>query len=194
MATINAVGNGLRDVTGAGKFVGDTSPTLVTPLLGTPTSGTLTNCTGLPTAGILCSSTNDSAAAGKLGETADSGLVSGTFTVSATVYNATSISLTAGTWRVNANLVAIPSTYNTSYFEGGINTTSATIPTTGYTTYFVQTLQGGGGATGISTTAGPATTILKLSGTTTVYICAKAVWSGGSAPTYSCQLTASRIR
>ena len=34
--------------TGTGNFVFDTSPTLVTPLLGTPTSGTLTNCTGLP--------------------------------------------------------------------------------------------------------------------------------------------------
>lgn len=34
--------------TGTGKLVFDTSPTLVTPLLGTPTSGTLTNCTGLP--------------------------------------------------------------------------------------------------------------------------------------------------
>lgn len=35
--------------TGTGtKFVVDTSPTLVTPLLGIPTSGTLTNCTGLP--------------------------------------------------------------------------------------------------------------------------------------------------
>lgn len=34
--------------TGTGRFVFDTSPTFVTPLLGTPTSGTLTNCTGLP--------------------------------------------------------------------------------------------------------------------------------------------------
>jgi len=34
--------------TGTGNFVRTTSPTLVTPLLGTPTSGTLTNCTGLP--------------------------------------------------------------------------------------------------------------------------------------------------
>lgn len=32
--------------TGTGKFVFDTSPALVTPLLGTPTSGILTNCTG----------------------------------------------------------------------------------------------------------------------------------------------------
>ena len=35
-------------VTGTGKMVLDTSPTLVTPILGTPTSGTLTNATGLP--------------------------------------------------------------------------------------------------------------------------------------------------
>ena len=35
-------------VTGTGKMVLDTSPTLVTPLLGTPTSGVATNLTGLP--------------------------------------------------------------------------------------------------------------------------------------------------
>ena len=34
--------------TGSGNVVLATSPTLVTPILGTPTSGTLTNCTGLP--------------------------------------------------------------------------------------------------------------------------------------------------
>lgn len=34
--------------TGTGNLVRATSPTLVTPLLGTPTSGVLTNCTGLP--------------------------------------------------------------------------------------------------------------------------------------------------
>lgn len=34
--------------TGSGAVVRATSPTLVTPILGTPTSGTLTNCTGLP--------------------------------------------------------------------------------------------------------------------------------------------------
>lgn len=34
--------------TGSGALVFATSPTLVTPVLGTPASGTLTNCTGLP--------------------------------------------------------------------------------------------------------------------------------------------------
>jgi|SRR5277367_150685 len=48
MATNNSVNTSLSGQTGAGNFVGSTSPTLVTPLLGTPTSGTLTNCTGLP--------------------------------------------------------------------------------------------------------------------------------------------------
>jgi hypothetical protein len=48
MATINAVNNGLSGSTGTGAFVGATSPTLVTPALGTPASGVLTNCTGLP--------------------------------------------------------------------------------------------------------------------------------------------------
>lgn len=38
----------ITDETGTGSVVFATSPTLVTPLLGTPTSGTLTNCTGLP--------------------------------------------------------------------------------------------------------------------------------------------------
>lgn len=40
----------LTDETGTGSAVFATSPTLVTPILGTPTSGTLTNCTGLPVA------------------------------------------------------------------------------------------------------------------------------------------------
>ena len=36
------------EATGSGAPVRATSPTLVTPILGTPTSGTLTNCTGYP--------------------------------------------------------------------------------------------------------------------------------------------------
>ena len=39
--------------TGTGtKFVVDTSPTLITPNIGTPSAGVLTNCTGLPAASI----------------------------------------------------------------------------------------------------------------------------------------------
>lgn len=41
----------LTDETGSGAAVFATSPTLVTPALGTPASGVLTNCTGLPVGG-----------------------------------------------------------------------------------------------------------------------------------------------
>jgi len=45
-------GTGVTASTGTVATVLSTSPTLVTPLLGTPTSGVLTNCTGLPSAGL----------------------------------------------------------------------------------------------------------------------------------------------
>lgn len=41
-------GTGVTTSTGSGNNVLSTSPTLVTPVLGTPASGTLTNATGLP--------------------------------------------------------------------------------------------------------------------------------------------------
>ena len=42
----------ISDETGSGSLVFATSPTLVTPVLGTPSSGTLTNCTGYPTSSL----------------------------------------------------------------------------------------------------------------------------------------------
>lgn len=38
----------ITDETGSGALVFANTPTLITPILGTPTSGTLSNCTGLP--------------------------------------------------------------------------------------------------------------------------------------------------
>jgi hypothetical protein len=43
----------LASTTGSGAVVLATSPTLVTPILGTPTSVTLTNATGLPNGGLV---------------------------------------------------------------------------------------------------------------------------------------------
>jgi hypothetical protein len=90
--------------TGTGNVVRATSATLVTPLLGTPTSGTLTNCTGLPVAtGIsglgagvatfLATPSSANLAAAVTDETGSGALVFGTsptiatptFTTSATV-------------------------------------------------------------------------------------------------------------
>jgi len=45
-------GSGVTTSTGSGANVLGTSPTLVTPLLGTPTSGVLTNCTGVAKAAL----------------------------------------------------------------------------------------------------------------------------------------------
>jgi len=75
--------------TGTGKVVRETSPTLVTPALGTPSSGTLTNCTGLPVAtGIsglganvatfLATPSSANLAAAVTGETGTGALVFGT--------------------------------------------------------------------------------------------------------------------
>jgi len=51
-ADLAATATDTASKTGTGSvYVTNTSPTLVTPLLGTPTSGVLTNCTGLPIAG-----------------------------------------------------------------------------------------------------------------------------------------------
>ena len=41
------------DETGSGSLVFGTSPTLITPALGTPSAGVLTSCTGLDSAGIV---------------------------------------------------------------------------------------------------------------------------------------------
>lgn len=48
----------ISDETGSGALVFATSPTLVTPVLGTPSSGTLTSCTGLPAAGTTFAATS----------------------------------------------------------------------------------------------------------------------------------------
>ena len=47
-STVNPVGT-----TGTGALVFNTSPTLVTPILGTPTSGNLSNCTGYPVSQVV---------------------------------------------------------------------------------------------------------------------------------------------
>ena len=46
-------GSGVTTSTGTGAVVLGTSPTLVTPILGTPTSGNLANCTGIPAPAAL---------------------------------------------------------------------------------------------------------------------------------------------
>lgn len=55
----------ISDETGTGALVFANTPTLVSPILGTPTSGTLTNCTGLPV-GSLVSDTSTALGLGSI--------------------------------------------------------------------------------------------------------------------------------
>src|SRR5689334_20685154 len=61
MVTSNAVNTSLSGQSGTGSFAGTTSPTFTTPILGTPSSGTLSNCTGY-VPGNLSSTTGSGAA------------------------------------------------------------------------------------------------------------------------------------
>lgn len=111
MATNNAVNNTLTSQTGTGNFVGSTSPTLTTPILGTPQSGTLTSCTGLPlttgVTGILPSANggtgvnNGSSTVTLGGSLTTSGAFASTFTMT----NTTSVTFpTSGTLATTSQL------------------------------------------------------------------------------------------
>ena len=93
-------GTGVTTGTGSGSVVLNTSPTLVTPILGTPTSGTLTNCT-FPTLNQNTSGTaaglSATLAVGSGGTGTTTGAVSSIQPVTATV---ASNALTVG---INAN-------------------------------------------------------------------------------------------
>jgi hypothetical protein len=67
----------VTDETGTGSLVLATSPTLVTPALGTPSSGTLTNCTGLPFAAGVSSKPTTRSGYG-ITDAAANGTVTGT--------------------------------------------------------------------------------------------------------------------
>lgn len=82
-------GTGTNTSTGSGSVVLNTSPSLTTPNIGTPSAGTLTNCTGLPVAtGIsglgtnvatfLATPSSANLAAAVTGETGTGALVFGT--------------------------------------------------------------------------------------------------------------------
>lgn len=147
-------GTGVTTATGTGNAVLSTSPTLVTPILGTPTSATLTNATGLPlTTGVTGTLP---VANGGTGTTTPS-IVAGTnVTVTGTWPNQTINSTASGSGSVTSVDVSGGTTGLTT--SGGPITTSGTITLAG-------TLAVANGGTGTTTPSIVAGTNVTVSGT-----------------------------
>ncbi len=170
MATNNAVNTPLSGQTGTGNFVGATSPTLITPVLGVASATSLAFSS---TSGIIGTTTNNDAAAGSVGELISSTVLVGaavslTTTVSADI---TSISLTAGDWDVwgICNCTVGGST-TTSRVSGWISTTSATPPTAPNEGAYCYMDLSAAANTGEPTYFYAGQKRISLAGTTTVYL------------------------
>ncbi len=130
---------------------------------------------GIPVQGT---NTNNSAAAGYVGEYIESEVLTGSAVAltSGVTANITSISLTAGDWDVHG-LVAFNVAVSTSAVWGGINTVSATLPVSpGKGAYFA--LNDSAAVTGQSVPVGMRR--LSLNATTTVYLVARANHGGST--------------
>ena len=113
----------VSDETGTGSLVFATSPTLVTPALGTPSSAVLTNATGLPNAGLVNSAITINGNSVSLG---------GSTTVTATAANALTIGtgLTGSSYNGStAVTVAIDSTVATLSGTQTLTNKTLTSPT-----------------------------------------------------------------
>jgi len=153
MANVNQVGNTLNDVTGSGKFVGDTSATLVTPNLGTPSAGNLSSCTALPistgvsglgtgVATFLGTPSSANLATAVTDETGSGALVFGTSPTIATPRITTSINDSNG-----ATSMAIAATASAVNYFTNTNAATAGSPTlaaTGSDTNISAVLKGKG--------------------------------------------------
>ena len=138
--------------------------------------------------------TNDNAAAGQVGEYVESTVLAGSAVslTSPNSSNVTTISLTAGDWDVSGVVVfsGAAGTQTTAAL-GGISTTSATLPAAGNAGHAVWsslTI-----ITAFSSSVSPGPVRMSLSGTTTVYLVAAAVFTTSTQSAYG-HIHARRVR
>jgi hypothetical protein len=138
---------------------------------------------------FLGTATNDNASTGNIGEFVQSLVAFGAAVslTTATSANVTSISLTAGDWDVEANINFSSSGATSTASQGGIGTTTATLPTDGSQVY-----SGILAATAIISTTCPVKRI-SIAATTTVYLVASATFSAGTVSAFG-NLVARRRR
>jgi hypothetical protein len=181
--------NNIVTITGSQTITGQ--KTFVAPILG---SASATSISFTSTSGIIGTTTNDNAAAGSVGEIISSEILIGS-AVSATSNNptnVTSISLTPGDWDVFGTVWTSMPGATTTNLSTWISTTSATSPTApnaGKRILCGQVAVAAGSAIGQSAGYGR----LSLSSTTTVYLSAVVVYTGGTGSLYG-YIGARRVR
>jgi hypothetical protein len=183
---VTSGGTGVTTSTGTGSVVLSTSPTLVTPLLGTPTSGNLANCTfptlNQNTTGTAANVTGTVAVAnGGSGATTLTGVLKGNGTSAFTAATAGTDYVapgTATTFTAVQGYAPATLTYAASQTWDVSSNPIATLAPTGNVTSF-----------SVSNATAGRTYVLRVTQDTTArtiaYTSANFKWAGGSAPTLS---------